>query len=182
MIFDFNFHYSMSALSSKKIFEHADRAKAGIDDPLLKIENLKTYFYTDDGIVRAVDGVSLEIGHEQTLGVVGESGCGKSIMAFSVMRLIPTPPGKIEDGEILFYRKNEKSPLDLIGLNPKGAKIRSIRGNEIAMIFQEPMTSLSPVHTIGNQIAEAIKLPEAAASTRNQSSSPGAPSSLGNTR
>jgi len=148
----------MSALSSEKTFEHADRAISGIDDPLLKIENLKTYFYTDDGIVRAVDGVSLEIGHEQTLGVVGESGCGKSIMAFSVMRLIPTPPGKIEDGEILFLRKNEKSPLDLIGLNPKGAKIRSIRGNEIAMIFQEPMTSLSPVHTIGNQIAEAIKL------------------------
>ncbi len=148
----------MSARTSEIIFEHADREKSGIEDPLLKIENLKTYFHTDDGIVRAVDGVSLEIGHEQTLGVVGESGCGKSIMAFSVMRLIPTPPGKIEDGEILFYRKNKKTPVDLVDLNPKGAKIRSIRGNEIAMIFQEPMTSLSPVHTIGNQVSEAIKL------------------------
>ncbi len=148
----------MCALQSDNITENIDTIKTGVEDPLLKIENLKTYFYTDDGVVRAVDGVSLEMGHRQTLGVVGESGCGKSIMAFSVMRLIPTPPGKIEDGKILFYRKNKKTPLDLADLNPKGAKIRSIRGNEIAMIFQEPMTSLSPVHTIGNQIGEAIKL------------------------
>ncbi len=148
----------MSALQSVKIIEDSNTGKQVGAGPLLKIENLKTYFHTDDGVVRAVDGVSLEIGHQQTLGVVGESGCGKSIMAFSVMRLIPSPPGKIEDGEILLYRKESKEPLNLVKLNPRGAKIRSIRGNEIAMIFQEPMTSLSPVHTIGNQIGEAIQL------------------------
>jgi oligopeptide/dipeptide ABC transporter ATP-binding protein len=126
--------------------------------PLLDIRNLKTYFYTDDGVVRAVDGVSLSIGQGKTLGVVGESGCGKSITAFSTMRLIPTPPGKIEAGEILFRKDPKAEPVDLTQLNAKGAQMRSIRGNDIAMIFQEPMTSLSPVHTIGNQIGEAIKL------------------------
>ena len=131
---------------------------SGSGMPLLKLNNLKTYFYTDDGVVRAVDGVSLEIGRQQTLGVVGESGCGKSITAFSTMRLIPSSAGKIEDGEILFYRNHDSEPVDLVKLNPKGSEIRSIRGNDIAMIFQEPMTSLSPVHTIGNQIQEAIRL------------------------
>ncbi|MFT5365945.1 MAG: peptide/nickel transport system ATP-binding protein [Candidatus Latescibacterota bacterium] len=126
--------------------------------PLLDIQNLKTYFYTDDGVVRAVDGVSLSIDPGKTLGVVGESGCGKSITAFSTMRLIPTPPGKIEDGKILFRKDPSADPVDLTQLNPKGAQMRSIRGNDIAMIFQEPMTSLSPVHTIGNQIGEAIML------------------------
>ena len=126
--------------------------------PLLDIRDLKTYFYTDDGIVRAVDGVSLSIAPQKTLGVVGESGCGKSITAFSTMRLIPSPPGKIEHGQILFHKDPESDPIDLTQLNPKGAQMRDIRGNDIAMIFQEPMTSLSPVHTVGNQIAEAIRL------------------------
>ncbi len=126
--------------------------------PLLDICDLKTYFYTDDGIVRAVDGVSLSIAPQKTLGVVGESGCGKSITAFSTMRLIPSPPGKIEHGQILFHKDPESDPIDLTQLNPKGAQMRDIRGNDIAMIFQEPMTSLSPVHTVGNQIAEAIML------------------------
>jgi peptide/nickel transport system ATP-binding protein len=126
--------------------------------PLLDIQNLKTYFYTDDGVVRAVDGVSLSIDPGKTLGVVGESGCGKSITAFSTMRLIPTPPGKIEDGKILFRKDPSVDAVDLTQLNSKGAQMRSIRGNDIAMIFQEPMTSLSPVHTIGNQIGEAIML------------------------
>ena len=126
--------------------------------PLLDIRDLKTYFYTDDGIVRAVDGVSLSIAPEKTLGLVGESGCGKSITAFSTMRLIPSPPGKIEHGQILFHKDPESDPIDLTQLNPKGAQMRDIRGNDIAMIFQEPMTSLSPVHTVGNQIAEAIRL------------------------
>ena len=126
--------------------------------PLLDICDLKTYFYTDDGIVRAVDGVSLSMMPQQTLGVVGESGCGKSITAFSTMRLIPSPPGKIENGQILFRKTPQSDPIDLTQLNPKGAQMRGIRGNDIAMIFQEPMTSLSPVHTVGNQIGEAIML------------------------
>jgi len=126
--------------------------------PLLDIRDLKTYFYTDDGIVRAVDGVSLSIAPQKTLGLVGESGCGKSITAFSTMRLIPSPPGKIEHGQILFHKDPESDPIDLTQLNPKGTQMRDIRGNDIAMIFQEPMTSLSPVHTVGNQIAEAIML------------------------
>ena len=125
---------------------------------LLDIRDLKTYFHTDDGVVRAVDGVSLSIAPEKTLGVVGESGCGKSITAFSTMRLIPSPPGKIEHGQILFHKDPESDPIDLTQLNPKGTQMRDIRGNDIAMIFQEPMTSLSPVHTVGNQIAEAIIL------------------------
>ena len=126
--------------------------------PLLDIRDLKTHFYTDDGIVRAVDGVSLSIMPRQTLGVVGESGCGKSITAFSITRLIPSPPGNIENGQILFRKTPESDPIDLTQLDPKGAQMRGIRGNDIAMIFQEPMTSLSPVHTVGNQIAEAIRL------------------------
>ena len=126
--------------------------------PLLDIRDLKTYFHTDDGVVRAVDGVSLSIAPEKTLGLVGESGCGKSITAFSTMRLIPSPPGKIEHGQILFHKNLESDPIDLTQLNPKGTQMRDIRGNDIAMIFQEPMTSLSPVHTVGNQIAEAIML------------------------
>lgn len=126
--------------------------------PLLDIRNLKTYFHTDDGVVRAVNGVSLSIDPGKTLGVVGESGCGKSITAFSTMRLIPSPPGKIEDGQILFRKEGNGTAIDLTQLNAKGPEMRSIRGNDIAMIFQEPMTSLSPVHTIGNQIGETIML------------------------
>jgi peptide/nickel transport system ATP-binding protein len=126
--------------------------------PLLEIRDLKTYFYTDEGVVRAVDGVSFSIDPGKTIGVVGESGCGKSITAFSTMRLIPTPPGKIEAGQILFRRDSQSEAIDLTQLNAKGPQMRSIRGNDIAMIFQEPMTSLSPVHTIGNQIGEAIML------------------------
>lgn len=126
--------------------------------PLLDIRDLKTYFYTDDGVVRAVNGVSFSIDPGKTLGVVGESGCGKSITAFSTMRLIPTPPGKIENGQILFRKNQNANAIDLTTLNAKGPEMRSIRGNDIAMIFQEPMTSLSPVHTIGNQIGEAIML------------------------
>ncbi len=126
--------------------------------PLLDIRDLKTYFYTDDGVVRAVNGVSLSIIPQKTLGVVGESGCGKSITAFSAMRLIPSPPGKIENGQILFRKNAESDPIDLTQLNPKGPQMRDIRGNDMAMIFQEPMTSLSPVHTVGNQIGEAIML------------------------
>jgi oligopeptide/dipeptide ABC transporter ATP-binding protein len=112
------------------------------------VKNLKTYFYTEEGISKAVDGVDLQISPGETLGVVGESGCGKSVTALSIMRLVREPPGKIVDGEILFKGRN------LLKLSRE--EMRSIRGNDIAMIFQEPMTSLNPVFTIGEQIAEAI--------------------------
>jgi len=123
---------------------------------LLEIDNLKTYFYTMDGVVRAVDGVSLSIAPRETLGVVGESGCGKTVTAFSVLRLLPKY-SKIEQGKILFCRRGGEV-VDMATLDPRGDLIRNIRGNEIAMIFQEPMTSLSPVHTVGDQISEAVVL------------------------
>ena len=124
--------------------------------PLIDVRGLKTYFYTEDGVVRAVDGVDFTIEPEKTLGIVGESGCGKSVTALSIMGLVQSPPGKIAAGEII-YTKDGKD-IDLTKLNTKGREYRSIRGNEIAMIFQEPMTSLNPVYTIGNQIMEAIIL------------------------
>ena len=119
---------------------------------LLDVKNLKTYFFTDEGVVRAVDGIDLHINHGETLGVVGESGCGKSVTALSIMRLIPQPPGKIIEGEILY---NGTNLVDL-----PANQMRKIRGKEISMIFQEPMTSLNPVFTCGEQIAEALRLHE----------------------
>jgi len=117
---------------------------------LLQVRDLKTYFYTDAGVVRAVDGVSYDLKEGETLGLVGESGCGKSVSALSILRLIANPPGKIVGGEIFFEGK------DLLKISEK--EIRNIRGNHIAMIFQEPMTSLNPVLTIGLQIGEALEL------------------------
>jgi len=117
---------------------------------LIQVKDLQTSFFTPEGEVRAIDGISFEIGEGKTLGLVGESGCGKSVTSLSIMRLIQTPPGKIVGGEILYRGK------DLLKLNNEA--MRKIRGNEISMIFQEPMTSLNPVFTVGNQIGEAIKL------------------------
>ncbi|MFQ6090298.1 MAG: ABC transporter ATP-binding protein [Candidatus Bipolaricaulia bacterium] len=125
-------------------------------DRLIELKGLKTYFYTEDGVVQAVDGLSFSIERQKTLGVVGESGCGKSVTGLSIMGLVPMPPGKIVEGEVLYHRNGNL--VDITKLNPKGREIRAIRGNEIAMIFQEPMTSLNPVYTIGNQIMEAIIL------------------------
>src|SRR3989475_3416262 len=119
---------------------------------LLEVKGLKTYFFTDEGVVRAVDGIDLYINKGETLGIVGESGCGKSVTALSVMRLIPQPPGRIVEGEILYNGRN------LLDLPP--AQMRKIRGKEISMIFQEPMTSLNPVFTCGEQIAEALRVHE----------------------
>jgi len=125
---------------------------------LIRVEDLKTYFHTLDGVVRAVDGVSLDIQRGETLGLVGESGCGKSVTALSILRLLPPKTSRIVQGRVLFYRDDSSAPIDLTTVDPNGDLIRSIRGNEIAMIFQEPLTSLSPVHTIGDQIMEAIML------------------------
>jgi len=125
---------------------------AGENNFLLTIRNLHTYFFTDEGVAKAVDGVDLELKEGGTLGVVGESGCGKSVTALSVMRLIPDPPGKITQGEILFGGTNL---LDL-----SEAAMRKIRGRSISMIFQEPMTSLNPVFQIGDQISEVLRLHE----------------------
>ncbi|MGD8295649.1 MAG: ABC transporter ATP-binding protein, partial [Desulfobacterales bacterium] len=119
---------------------------------LLRIEDLSTSFFTNRGVVKAVDGVDLEIKRGETLGLVGESGCGKSVTALSVMRLIPDPPGKIVNGQILFEGR------DLMRLSE--ADIRRIRGNRISMIFQEPMTSLNPAFQVGDQIAEVLQLHE----------------------
>jgi len=120
------------------------------DRTLLEVKNLKTYFTTSDGIVKAVDDVSWEVLEGEVIGLVGESGCGKSVTALSILRLIPEPPGKIVGGEILFKGANIITlPVD---------DMRKIRGNEISMIFQEPMTSLNPVFTIGSQITEVIRL------------------------
>jgi oligopeptide/dipeptide ABC transporter ATP-binding protein len=121
-----------------------------MEDFLLKIEELHTYFNTEAGVVKAVNGVDFHIKKHETLGLVGESGCGKSVTALSIMRLIPDPPGKIVKGRILFENQ------DLLKL--EGHQIREIRGNRISMIFQEPMTSLNPVFRIGTQIVEAIRL------------------------
>jgi len=133
-------------------------------DLLIEVKDVKTYFFLDEGTVRAVDGCSFDILRGQTLGVVGESGCGKSVTAQSILRIVP-PPGRIVSGEIIFHRKEKGNKASSVveqvrlhELDPRGPEIREIRGNEIALIFQEPMTSLSPVHTIGDQIMEAIIL------------------------
>lgn len=120
-----------------------------MSNKLLRINNLKTYFYTEEGIVPAVDGLDLELDEGETLAVVGESGCGKSVTSLSILRLIPNPPGEILGGEILY--NNE----DLLKKTEK--EMRKIRGNDISMIFQEPMTSLNPVFTVGCQIMETLK-------------------------
>jgi peptide/nickel transport system ATP-binding protein len=134
------------------------------DQLLLEIKDLKTYFFLDEGTVRAIDGVDFNMWRGQTLGVVGESGCGKSVTARSILRIVPKP-GKIVHGEITLHRRLDShngseltEMLKLTDLDPTGAEIRSIRGCEIAMVPQEPMTSLSPVNTIGDQIMEAITL------------------------
>jgi oligopeptide/dipeptide ABC transporter ATP-binding protein len=129
-------------------------------DPLLEVSDLRTHFPLRLGTVRAVDGVDLTIQRGQTVGVVGESGCGKSVMARSVLRIEPTP-GRIVSGRLLLHRPEgvgagTPEVVDLTTLDPRGAEVRAIRGAEIAMIFQEPMASFSPVHTIARQIIEGI--------------------------
>ena len=123
--------------------------------PILEVRDLHTYFYTADGVVKAVDGVNLDVFPQRTLGIVGESGCGKSITTKSILRLIDNP-GKILDGTMTLYDKDHENPQDIATLN--NTELKKVRGGRISMIFQEPMTSFSPIHTIGNQITEAITL------------------------
>ena len=127
---------------------------------LVQVENLKIHFFTNEGTVRAVDGVTFDIHSGQTLCMVGESGCGKSVTARALLQIVHRP-GKIVDGNIVLHRKknqNETEKVHISDMEPKGRAIRSIRGKEIAMIFQEPMTSLSPMYTVGNQIIETVML------------------------
>jgi peptide/nickel transport system ATP-binding protein len=130
-------------------------------EALLSVRSLKTYFYPDEGLVRAVDGVSFDVAPGGTLGIVGESGCGKSVTARSILRIVDRP-GRIIEGEIRFRRRPTNGAaaevVDLAKLEPNGAEMRAIRGAEIALIFQEPMSSFSPVHSVGSQIVEAILL------------------------
>ncbi|HHX45455.1 MAG TPA: ABC transporter ATP-binding protein [Chloroflexi bacterium] len=130
------------------------------DEPLLSVKGLRTHFFTSEGVVKAVDGVSFDVMPQKTLGVVGESGCGKSVTARSVLRIVDRP-GRIVSGEILLRRRNadgQEHVVDLTGLRANSAVMRSIRGGEIGLVFQEPMTAFSPVHTVGDQFVEAISL------------------------
>ena len=126
-------------------------------DNLLEVKNLTTRFKLDDGILTAVDGISFEVGRNQTVGIVGESGCGKSVTSFSILQLV-APPGKVAEGEIIFDGQ------DLLKLSKK--EMRKIRGKKISMIFQEPMTSLNPVFRIGKQIEEVIELHDSEGRTK----------------
>jgi oligopeptide/dipeptide ABC transporter ATP-binding protein len=128
-----------------------------IPRPLLSVRDLKTYFFMDEGIVKAVDGVSFDVRAGQVFGIVGESGCGKSVTMKAILRIIE-PPGKIVSGEILLQRPDGRGTVDLARLPANGKEMRDIRGGQIALIPQEPMSSFSPVHTIGDQIVEAILL------------------------
>ena len=121
----------------------------GAPEALLEVRDLRTWFETDRGLFRAVDGISFDVGRGRTVGLVGESGCGKSVTSLSLMGLVPSPPGQVSAQSIRFEGQ------DLLGLSPQAR--RMLRGDRMSMVFQEPMTSLNPVHTIGRQIVEAIR-------------------------
>ena len=130
------------------------------ETPVLSVRDLKTHFFSDEGIVKAVDGASFDLYSRRTLGIVGESGCGKSVTARSILRIVEKP-GRIVSGKILLRHRGaggKELEVDLVGLDPESAQMRAIRGGDIGLVFQEPMTSFSPVHTIGNQIVETVRL------------------------
>ena len=143
----------MAEVATSKVARDPDTGQ-----PVLEVDGLQTYFFTRDGIVKAVDDVSFSLARGETLGIVGESGCGKSITALSILRLVPDPPGKIVSGQV---RLNGR---DLVALDE--AEMRGIRGNDISMIFQEPMTSLNPVISIGEQVSEALILHQGLSKTQ----------------
>ena len=135
-------------------------SKSKTPKTLVEVRDLRIHFFTDEGVVRAVDGTDLTVEHGQTLALVGESGCGKSVACRSLLHIVHSP-GKIVSGEILYHwgmGNGHHETIDIAQLNPRGRRIRDIRGKEISMIFQEPMTSLSPMYTVGNQIVENIRL------------------------
>jgi oligopeptide transport system ATP-binding protein len=138
-----------SATSSSRSSRSVD-GTVSPDHPLLSVRELRTWFHTEDGVVKAVDGVSFDIARGQVLAVVGESGSGKSVTAMTLLGLIPSPPGRIESGQVLWKGR------DLVGLSEN--ELRHVRGGEIAVVFQDPMSSLNPVHTVGRQIAEMVRL------------------------
>src|SRR5262245_12611720 len=138
-----------------------ETAMALLGRPILSVRNLETHFAQDEGLVRAVDGASFDLHPGKTLGIVGESGCGKSVTARSILQILDYP-GRIVGGEIWLDRPG-RPPVDTAGLAPRGLEMRAIRGKDIALIFQEPMTSLSAHYTIGNQIGEAIRVHDAGA-------------------
>src|SRR5262245_1504074 len=127
-----------------------------MSEPILRVRDLRTYFYQDEGTVEAVDGASFDVRPGRTLGIVGESGCGKSVTARSILRIVERP-GRIVSGEI-WLRQDGAGETDLARLDPTGREMRQIRGGDIGLVFQEPMTSFSPVHTIGNQMMETIQI------------------------
>ncbi len=130
------------------------------DNVLLEVNNLTTHFFTQDGVVKAVDGISYNVHEGEVVGIVGESGCGKSVGAMSVMKIIPNPPGRIVDGSVTFEGEN------LVDLDESA--MRKIRGNRIAMVFQEPMTSLNPVLTVGRQLTETLELHQGCGSRKRR--------------
>jgi peptide/nickel transport system ATP-binding protein len=140
----------------------SSRGQSGVDiaagAPILAVRDLRTYFFAEDGVVKAVDGASFDVHAGRTLGIVGESGCGKSVTARSILRIVERP-GRIVGGEIRLLRDGAQGGADdITRLDPRGAEMRRIRGGEIGLVFQEPMSSFSPVHTVGNQIVETIRL------------------------
>src|SRR5918997_3787149 len=148
------------APTSHLVLPTSDLRPPTSDSPLLAVRDLKTYFFQDDGLVKAVDGASFDVFAGKTLGIVGESGCGKSVTARSILRIVDRP-GRIVGGQILLHRElsgGRAVHLDLVRLKADGAEMRAICGGEIALVFQEPMTSFSPVHTVGDQMIEAVQL------------------------
>lgn len=132
--------------------------------PVIEVHDLRTHFFTEEGVVRAVNGVNFDLRQGKVLALVGESGCGKSVTAFSILQLI-SPPGRLVGGQVVYHRK-DGATVDLGALAPDSKQLKSIRGNEISMIFQEPMLAFSPVYTIGNQISEVIRLHQGASKKR----------------
>ena len=140
--------------------EHTQTVAAGDADPILQVRNLQTHFFTGEGVVLAVDGASFDVHAGKTLGIVGESGCGKSVAAKSLLQIVDKP-GRIVGGEIRYRHANragQEQTVNILRLPADSREMKAIRGGEISMIFQEPMSSFSPIHTLGNQLTEAIRL------------------------
>lgn len=147
-------------MEQESILSRAPGTSVPADHPILTVRELQTYFFTDEGVVQAVDGASFEVTPGKTLGIVGESGCGKSVATKSILQIVDRP-GRVVGGEILYTYPDDEGrmrEIDLLSLAHNSAEMRAIRGGEISMIFQEPMSSFSPVHTVGNQLIEAIEL------------------------